>query len=921
VGILFVALVTYNQSQSARHEDMLAAQALAEAGIRYADYQLQHSPEGADWRPEEPPATYTNGSMDADVFGPDGIPDTEDDYYTAMDLQRGWAPVIDSTTGAYVRRGFTRYPNPLRPGTATAGLSNLLMGRGYFLLRVTYDPWEPGDPGQPDPKQWHIKIESIGRIDGTQVYRRLVAYKPIPMLNYARWVHNATRHGRPSQLGIPPYIDMNNDGVIPTGTATTPSVEWLATTIRGPVRVDGPLQVAGAPHVDPMTNAPIEASTKFLLLDRVSPAGYLRHDTIEVTGGIEMLDDIDNAAEVTVDDGTATSTDYLRPSTDPAFNTFGGRVRDGERGTTAGESRFVSELHPPTLTLGEGETTFERYRLLTRDSGGLVEYPVGSGVYVNSGAWGHGAGIYIDNFSDIQFDHNIQELISDWQRPSSSSGTLSADSGWNALFTTYSPPAVEIELLPTEAAAGTYETSSNPADVGPGEVWWPNHEAGQPGIKITRHDKTWRAPDGSDSGQNTIIFDYPTSWLDGTAGRARNPIILAEGNVRISGQLPPGLTDGAGNLRRAYDLIVVSGGTIYIDGQILAPNDYLSPQVAEELNTKIALLARDCVCLNATQIVAQETMGTVPAVPDDPLNPSDLEKHWELAPGGDGRAYSTFFWGDTPVGSSVALVAWQGAGDPGPSGMSLTTWSASGGYNAYTFGAPPPPMSPTTFVFMPPGALFPDGSAPPQPYGVEGIAPNWAPYREPAANLPWDLAGMLNPTPGVLNAVILQHADPHLTAGSTSYWLKKWKVQEYNADGLPVGSINARVNAVVFAERGCWYVLTGDYFDENLTGAAAVENRRYNYKITFHGTIAENFTASVEAVQDWTDKLAYPADYSGTTIDTLTRWGTIEYEFDETLRLRRFHGPVPYPVNPAANLPKLPLLPVGPDLVYYGEAQ
>jgi len=918
IGILFVALVTYNQSQSARHEDILAAQALAEAGIRYAGHQLQNSPDAADWRPPEPPATYTDGSVDVEIWGPDGLSQTEDDYYTDMELQRGWAPEVDAVSGAYVRRGYSRYPDVRRPGATTVPANNLVVGRGYFLLRVSYDPWEPGDAGTPDPMDWRIKIESIGRVDATQVYRKLVAYKPLPILDYARFVHNATEHGRPAQLGVPPYVDMDNNGSIPPGTATTPSVEWLSATIPGPVRVNGLLQIGGAPHLAPGTGAMVEASTKFELLDRISPAGYARHDTFEVTGGIEMLDDTDGAAEVMVDDGAPPVTDFLLPSDDPAFDTFNGHVRDGQRGTTAGESRFVAKITAPGLTVGDGVTPMDRYRELTRDSGDVVEYPVGSGEYVSTGLWGFGAGIYLGNFDDTQFDHNIQQLVDDWQRPRSAGGTRPADSGWNALFTTYSPPGVEIELLPDEAAAGAYSVA---LPVGAGEVWWPNHEPGQPGIKITRHDKTWRDLTGADSGQSTIVLDYPTPWLDGTTPAVRYPIIVAEGNVRISGRLPAGLTDGGGNLRRAYDLTVVSNGTIYIDGQLLSPNDHLAVPVADVFNTKIALLARDCVCLNATQIVPQLTMGTAPAVPDDPLNPSDLEKHWELAPGSDGRAYSTFFWGDTPVGNSVALVARQAAGDPGPSGVSLTTWVSGGGYSAYSFGVAPPPMVNTTFVFVPPAAVFPDGSMPPQPYGVEGIAPNWAPYRSAGANLPWDVGGAMTPTPGLANGVILRHADPHLSAGSTSYWLKKWKVQEYNSDGLPVGSINARVNAAVFAERGCWYVLTADYFDEDVSGGRAVENRRYNYKITFNGTIAENFTAPVEAAQDWTDKMAYPAAYAGATIGTLSQWGTIEYEFDETLRLARFHGAVVDPTHPAANLPRVPLLPVSPDLVYYGEAQ
>ncbi len=919
IGILFVALVTYNQSQSTRHEDLVTAQALAEAGIRYANEQLMNSPLAADWRPPEPPATYTDGSQDPEVAGPDGLMDTEDDYYTSTELERGWAPLVDAATGEYVRRGYSRIPDTRRPGATTDAASNLLLGDGYFLLRVTYDPWEPGDPGPPDPLSWNIKIESIGRVDATQVYRKLVAYKPIPTLNYARFVTNATGDGRPAVFGIPPYIDMDNDGNIPPGTSTAPSVEWLPTTIRGPVHVNGEMVVAGAPHLDPGAGTPLEASTKFELLDTTSPAGYLRDDVIAATGGIENLDDIDNAAEVTVDDGVTTTTAFLLESTDPAFDTMGGHVRDGVPGTAAGASRFAARVGPPPLTLDDG-ARFDGYRELTRDSGDTVEYPVGSGEYVNTGAWGFGAGVYIDNFDDVQYNHDIQLLLADWERPSAAGGMPSADSGWNALYTTYSPPGVVIELLPTEAAAGNYETSINPADVDAGEVWWPGHEPGQPGIKITRYDgKHWRTATGDDSGLSTRLFDYPTMWLDGTPDEPANPIIVAEGNVRISGQLPEAMA-AAGDLRRPYDITVVSGGTIYIDGQILAPNDRLGAPVADEFNTRIALLARDCVCLNATQIVPQLTAGTAPAVPDDPLNPQDMEKHWELAPGSDGRAYSTFFWGGAPLGAGRRLIVRQAGGDPGPAGVSLTEWVSGAGYTAHVFGGAPAPMLNTTFALVPPAAVFPDGSLPPQLYGVEGIAPQWAPYREPAAGLPWTLTA-LNATPGLANGIVLAHADPNMSAGSTSYWVKKWKIGEYNSDGLPVGAINAQVSASVYAERGCWYVLTADYFDDEVSGGEAVENRRYNYKLTFTGTIAENFTASVEAVQAWTDKMAYPAAYSGPTLADLSEWGTIEYQFDETLRLVRYHSTVANPTNPAANLPRVPLLPVGPDLVYYGEAQ
>ncbi|MFW5866584.1 MAG: hypothetical protein ACOCX2_02135, partial [Armatimonadota bacterium] len=164
VGILFVALVTYNQEQSTRHEDTLAAQAMAEAGVRYATYMLENSPEGADWRPPEPPALYTGQPADPGVYGPDTIPGTEDDYYTDMELTRGWAPRIDPAGDVYENRGFSRFPDPRHPSGATTPLATSVSG-GYFFLRVSYQPWGPADGDDPDPMNWHIKIESIGRVE------------------------------------------------------------------------------------------------------------------------------------------------------------------------------------------------------------------------------------------------------------------------------------------------------------------------------------------------------------------------------------------------------------------------------------------------------------------------------------------------------------------------------------------------------------------------------------------------------------------------------------------------------------------------------------------------------------------------------------------------------------------------------------
>jgi len=108
----------------------------------------------------------------------------------------------------------------------------------------------------------------------------------------------------------------------------------------------------------------------------------------------------------------------------------------------------------------------------------------------------------------------------------------------------------------------------------------------------------------------------------------------------------------------------------------------------------------------------------------------------------------------------------------------------------------------------------------------------------------------------------------------------------------------------------------------------AARMRRYNYMITVRGCITEDHTAALEDAQDWHNKWAFPI------YDTTTelRWGTIEYEFDDRLRANRdqgrttFNGGTRVRATTARlhseqrNLPKLPLLPVSPTLLYYGEA-
>jgi hypothetical protein len=997
VGILFAAVVSYNQEQSSRHVDVVAAQMQAEAGINYASMMLENSPQGADWRPRfvayegsgseqpddvttwpqdpatwpNPPAMYVDGTFDFNFYGPDGQPDSEDDYYTDFEIMRGWAPLREGSVtapGPFVRLGFARFPDPnqLLPGSG-GGRDSETMGRGYFLLKVEYDPdppYEPGDPTSQDKMSGMTRIVSIGRaVEESNVFRQLVAHKPLGLTDHLRWVTNKTNRAGQAFFGVRPGIDFNASGSLEAG-------EQLESVFNGPVRSEAPLLWAGQ-NLD--NGGGTDPSCVFELYSAPrSDEGYLRDDLLLAPRGLEAVDgsDVAQGAGVVVD---GEPVEVLPTKLEVGESGAPNRVHVG--------SRDVTPLQAPELHKVDPITGVSRYYALTRDSGVVrraeasdARRGIAVGDPVNVGLYGHGYGVYVDNYDDRQFvnergESDLQLLVDDWLQKLEQGSYGRHNSGWNATFTTYTPPAVEIEFFASEeavAATSSNGFSSTPPTT-PGTLWWPNHTAGEPGIKITRHDRRWRLGEGgavgADSGQHVMVVDYPAY---------PNQVILAEGNVRVKGVLPPTQRNGTGDFIRDYNMTVVSNGTIYIDGQLLSPqdvagrlygtNDPNAPNgVYDEDNTGVALLARDSVCLNPTQLVPQLTTGLVTAVADDATNPLLQHQHWELYPDIGGSVYSQWRFGwpnmtgegapGTPIGPGVrvSVMALESGADPGPSGkgMVVYNWEA-GTTEPYNFASGA--LDPFTFIFAPPGALLPGSVSTPTSYASNAIAPHWQiPCSTPYYNfgspeVPHEITGMVSKSVGAANGITMFHRDPKLGAGSTAYRIKKWKIEEsVSLAGytVPRGAIHARINALIYAERGSWFVIPGAYFDETavtmdydgdgvitaVDSLYAARARRYNYEITVRGCITEDHTADLDSSQEWTRKWAFPI-YSadGTTLSL--SWGSLRYEFDERLRMNRdqslttLTGTVrqasEIATTPESRLPKLPCLPSSPTLHYRG---
>ena len=223
----------------------------------------------------------------------------------------------------------------------------------------------------------------------------------------------------------------------------------------------------------------------------------------------------------------------------------------------------------------------------------------------------------------------------------------------------------------------------------------------------------------------------------------------------------------------------------------------------DDRNTKLALLAQDCVCLNPTRIVPQEASALVSAAPDDTADPRPDASHWELTPEAGARLTSSWTFGEPPA-ATVSLATIASGDDPGPSAIAMSlqpAWTMA--WTPHDFD-PASPAVVDPFYFVPPGWTA----------GVNwsnALTPNYQPVPDPAATpaVPWDITASISTVPGNQNNLAMYWANPAITAGATNPWVKKWKIVETNIVGAVVPAVHCRVNAVIYAETGCWFVIPG----------------------------------------------------------------------------------------------------------------
>jgi hypothetical protein len=859
VGAGFIATVAHDLQQSEREAAMVSGKFLAEAGIRYANEQLTHSLQGADWRPTYPDLT--------DQGYPLTPSPTDESYWDEFERVKGWSA-----------QGFVKYPDPRAPGTP----STPSFGEGYVLLKVEYAPQlggPGGNPGDPGVSRY-IRIEAIGRptrtrlvdvpatphtpngkqlVTDNQRYWTQVAYKPVGLLNYLWFITDREHNPTPALLGLP-WIDSDGDGVPDSDRDGTPEAgeEDHVFVVSGPVRSNKPLQWATPVRID------------------LHPS---QGERVEVAGGIEhFTEDVADPAlaDVWVQDLDGGTMVNVNPS-GPGFTTVNGAYRDHAPGS-ADPLRQVRRLEAPDLGLDRPDpvTGQSRFDQLTQFSG--VEVTDVFGQRRNTGEFGYGAGIFIDNGTDRQdrlFNRNTgqfeQAVTQEMLRREWMGDEVVGPGGEELLGTwqqrTYIPPGVEVVFFDSD----------------------PTGTDGRPKIWMRRSDfepsdptrfRTWKQPNGADTGEFERWFNYPA-----------NGVILAEGNIRLRGRLP------LSNPNAEYNLVVVSRGIIYVEGNLLRPYDLdgnsNNDNDPDAANTRIALLARDHVVINPTPLLLRTVPNPEPPkeVPEafgpggQWVATDPLDRHWVLDPTGVQRELLIFDFGkpNSPRPYLTVKHADQNDGPP-----------------------PPPPLPPLLADIQIFGGSWFGIPGNPVPPGVQGtgsaVTAPYPSYFDGYQPDTWDVSGLVDRSVGVRNYVRFQTA-----VGSThSYHLTNAKIERFNSLGQPIAGLDLVVSAAIYAEHGTFFVIPCDWFDPSVPPSLPTLYRRYkryNYRLCVNGAIAVSDTPPLADVGVWSDRWSYP-----TPGNSLDDWGFVDYTFDRGLPA----------ALPGGRL-RFRNFPLSPDLVYVSE--
>ena len=604
----------------------------AESGIRFAHSQLVNSELGADWRgqPEVIVESSPNFTRDPDIYylrpaspvyitpatnrvdkgGPDGLgPYFRATYRGGRALIRVRYAAGDESNFSAQAEGYLK-----TPGMAHNFLVIESVGRQGDVN--PNDPSLAGNRGAVQYVNFASQAAMVAEIARMREYdskeitgRKLIAFAQIGLIDYARFITNKHRIAQPLEIGM--SIDSGaryreDISVDPNGVAVNAPVGHGRIANVPDFGLGGPSATASAVwfggSLRANTDIKFVGNTTFSLNKSLG-------EVILASGSIFA----ENGATVSINksEWNPVTSSWLNTNPTPVldsysnlFSTLGGIFRDGQAGTDNNQdARNVGYFTAPSI-LGSGEggnaSAISRYVRMTRDSGRI------QGGAAFSGQFGHGEGVYVDNFSDFQTPVDEEgrrvaggsaSLVQDWLNPYGDGVTFR--SGWHGPF--YIPVGAMVHF-----DKDGFIVSRNA---------FPDQNV---------NERTWRNPDGTDTGltANRYRIGYGTDLqlhvvnqatagigasINGTLTPAQymngpvfNGVMYFEGNVRVRGVIP---TD--------VQITLVSGRTVYIEGSLLKgvqANDVTSATPAVLTNGRLnrasksalMLMAKDYVALNPT---------------------------------------------------------------------------------------------------------------------------------------------------------------------------------------------------------------------------------------------------------------------------------------------------------------------------------
>jgi hypothetical protein len=919
LGAAFVALVGNNLRNARQTARRNAADFYSEAGIRFMDEQLTNSAEGADWRPVPACLGAVLPCSDTNISTQD-----PDYFWLKPNNDNGTPDNMNDDTGGYTRVTF---------GGDTAGSPG-----GRALIRVTYRPEPaPSTPTEDAAVRKLIRLEAIGRVgvitpgdpttyNNTQAVnlrRELVAYKEIGITDYLRYFTNKDNKPTTATLGAANQVFDAPDTAGTAGgarSAVAPTIRDIESYyIGGGIRSNAPLTFYGVNRLvmNPLRGEGLQVSG---LISLSNIPGNANAAVINAAAATK----VGNPARVTLQTALAGAPAPIFPSTSQSFNTYSGMVRDNPAGSdtqgltaSTGDPvntnlRSVPRAGAPLID-SESASGVTRYRALTRDAVPLPATDTG-GVAVNpanAGANGWGENLYLANRNDTQRNYssltNAYSLRTDWLNP----GAGKAAGFWKKDFV-YAPPGITITFTPRYmvlARSGDQINSVN--------SFVDRYRFRRPdgSVMLTRSSTlryTYSATDaalanppsysvGENVADDAKFAGYPARLNDdGIVGNAddnyytSNYVIYAEGNVRVRGVA--GGYDPESGKYFVRHITVVSGGTVYVDGNLLRDNvpagDAAGALVKGQ--SSIALLAHDYVTVNPSQFLAtksgsqaygeqQDTHAfslstnnpdyffTMDRGPVDANNtppsaitnypqPTIYFRHGTSGIGGTADAEPT-------AGKATIVMGVNGSLTANPfnfNGRNYLELSSPDNRNPVyvdqTFSFQTPPQSISLLYGLGQTGFFPAASAP---------------YLELG-------------TPNLLN-IKYDPSNPDTTL-------------DYYASRIGIAPLDVRIEAIMYAQEGSFFIIPGPWLNpnpedtyeayigpdesnpanpnlkrpEDTTPATTTENRRVypafpfyrqpqDIRITFYGAITENLPAEVGDQSAWMEKWGWVPRYQGAT--------------------------------------------------------